>query len=99
MNGISGILINPEKKLTFDTLPKNSVPIPKFTVNPITLKLQQPKEIDPNKLCKHIVKLEKNILLRKKFGEKLHNTVTKKFNIENYSKELEVLYKKMFADR
>ena len=98
-NGISGILINPEKKLTFDTLPKNSVPIPKFTVNPITLKLQQPKEIDPNKLCKHIVKLEKNILLRKKFGEKLHNTVTKKFNIENYSKELEVLYKKMFADR
>ena len=92
-NGISGILINPDKKLSFFKLPKNSVPIPKFVINPLTLKLQPPKEIDPKKLCKYIVKLEKNSLLRKKYGEKLYKTVSKKFNIENYSKKLEIIYK------
>jgi glycosyltransferase involved in cell wall biosynthesis len=83
-NGVSGILINPDKKLSFVNLPKNSVPIHK---------LQPPKEIDPKKLSKYIVKLEKNSSLRKKYGEKLYKTVSKKFNIENYSKKLEVIYK------
>ncbi len=92
-NGVSGILITPDKKLSFFKLPKNSVPIPKFVINPLTLKLQPPKEIDPKKLCKYIIKLEKNSSLRKKYGEKLYKTVSKKFNIENYSKKLEVIYK------
>lgn len=92
-NGVSGILINPDKKLSFVNLPKNSVPIPKFVINPLTHKLQPPKEIDPKKLSKYIVKLEKNSSLRKKYGEKLYKTVSKKFNIENYSKKLEVIYK------
>ena len=92
-NGLSGILINPEKKLSLGKLPKNSVPIPEFVVNPTTFKLEHPKEIDSNKLCKYIVKLEKNTSLRKKYGENLHKTVIKKFNIKNYSKKLEVLYK------
>ena len=98
VDGVSGLLISPEKNLSIGKIPKNAVPIPKAVINPITRELQKPKQIDPNKLCKYIIKLEKSSLLRKKYGEKLYTTVKKKFNIENYSKKLENIYKKIFVD-
>ena len=93
-NGVSGILIDPENDLSFNTLPKDAAPIPKVVINPKTQELQKPKEIDHIKLCESIVKLEVNPFLRKNYGDKLHETVKEKFNIEVYFEKLENIYKK-----
>lgn len=92
-NGENGILIHPEKPLSFNKFIKDAVPLPKFVVNPETTDLQVPQEIDKDKLKSQIVILEKNPTLRKKYGEKLSKTVKEKFNIESYFKKLEIIYR------
>jgi glycosyltransferase involved in cell wall biosynthesis len=92
VNKVSGILIDPENNLSFESLPKDAVTVPKVVVNPKTLELQKPKEIDPIKLSESIVQLETNPKLRKKYGENLYMTVKQKFCIENYFKNLEKIY-------
>ena len=94
-NEISGILLTPDKDISFDKLPKNATPFPKVVINPITQKLVKPKEINADKLCKSIIKLALNEPIRKKYGENLYKTVKEKFNIEDYFEKLEKLYKQI----
>lgn len=98
VNKVSGILIDPVNNLSFENLPKGSVTIPKFVVNPKTLELQKPKEIDPIKLCESIVNLETNPKIRKQYGESLYHTVKEKFCIEDYYKKMENIYKKILSN-
>ena len=92
-DGLNGILINPDKEISFDEISKNLVPLPNVVINPETQELQKPKEIDPIKLCEAIVFLETNLNIRKLYGNNLNKTVKQKFNIENYYEILEHIYK------
>lgn len=92
-DGINGILINPDKELTFTEKSENIVPLPEVVINPINQELQKPKEIDPTKLSEAIEFLVNNPNLRKLYGNNLYKTVQKKFNIESYYKKLEKIYK------
>ncbi len=91
-NGSNGILINPDKEISFQDNVLGAVPFPKFVINPNTLDLQKPKEIDHLKLCDAINLLVSNQKIRKKYGENLYQTVIDKFNIENYFKNIEKIY-------
>tara|TARA_B100000035_G_C21030576_1_gene568202 strand:- start:571 stop:1710 length:1140 start_codon:yes stop_codon:yes gene_type:complete len=93
-DNVNGILIDPDNDLSFEKIPKDAVPIPELVINPKTQELQKPKEIDHNKLCEFIIKLEASPLLRKEYGEKLYESVKNKFNIEAYFENLEKIYKK-----
>ena len=86
-NDFSGILINPDKEISFQDNITGAVPLPKFVINPETLDLQKPKEIDHLKLCDAINLLASNQKIREKYGENLYQTVRDKFN-ENYFKIL-----------
>lgn len=92
VNGFSGILINPDKEISFQDNILGAVPLPKFVINPDSLDLQKPKEIDYLKLCDAINLLVSNQKIRKKYGENLYQTVIDKFNIENYFKNIEKIY-------
>ena len=92
-DGVNGILINPDKEISFDEISKNLVPLPNVVINPETQELQKPKEIDPHKLCEAIVLLESNLNIRKLYGNNLNKTVKQNFNIENYYEILEHIYK------
>ena len=95
-NGISGILIDPDKEISFKESLKNSLLLPDLVVNPITNELQKPKEINPLKLRDSIIKLAEDHESRKLYGENLYNSVKKKYNIENYQKEIEIIYQKFY---
>jgi len=87
----SGILINPDKEITFRETTSKSAPFPNVVVNS-NQQLQEPKEIDTSKLCDSIVFLASNLKIRESYGENLNKSVIKKFNIENYYETLENLY-------
>ena len=89
-NKVNGILINPDKDITFKKLFKDEVPIPQVVINPKTQELQKPKEIDPSKLSEAIEFLLDKPNIRQLYG----NTFTKlcKFVIENYQEKLEKIY-------
>ena len=91
-NGTSGILINPDKEISFQNNISGAIPIPKFVINPDTTDLQKPKEIDHLKLCDAINLLASNQKIRQKYGKNLYQTVREKFNIENYFKKIEKIY-------
>jgi glycosyltransferase involved in cell wall biosynthesis len=93
-NETSGILIDPDQELSFDEKLENALPYPDFVVNPITHQLQKPKEIDPFKLKDIIIRLASDRETRKLYGENLYNSVKKKYNIEKYQKEIELVYQK-----
>lgn len=91
-NGTSGILINPDKEISFQNNITGAIPIPKFVINPDTTDLQKPKEIDHLKLCDAINLLASNQKIRQKYGKNLYQKVREKFNIENYFKKIEKIY-------
>jgi len=95
-NGINGILINPDKELSLNEMLNDALPIPDVVVNPKTNELQKPKEINPSKLRDCIDELALDHDLRKRYGENLYNSVKKKYNIENYQKEIEIIYQKFY---
>ena len=88
----SGILIDPDKEISFDQITNEAVPFPVAVVDPKKKELQKPKEIDSIKLCDSISFLALNSNIRELYGKNLHKTVTEKFNIENYYQTLEDLY-------
>ena len=94
-NGENGILINPDKELSFTEILDGVVPFPEVVIDPKTQELQKPKEIDPTKLCESIELLATNSNLRKMYGNNLYETVREKFNIEKYYQLLEHIYKNL----
>lgn len=89
----SGILIDPDKEISFNELPSNAVTFPDFVVDPQKKKLIKPKEIDSLKLCESINFLALNSNIRNLYGNNLHKTVVEKFNIEKYYLKLDDLYR------
>lgn len=98
-NGISGILIDQDKKISFKSIPNNAIPIPEVVVNPKSQELTTPKEIDSLKLCEAISLLASNSNIRKLYGENLYRTVIEKFNIENYHNSIEKIYQNLLNNR
>ena len=95
-DGVSGLLLNPLKKISLKDIPSDAVPIPEFVINPETQELQEPKEIDCAELCKSIVRLASNDYERRLYGKNLYKSVRNKFNIENYYENFERIYKKFY---
>jgi len=95
-HNINGVLIDPDKDILINEIPKTALPIPDLVVNPKTNELQKPKEIDPLKLKESIIELASNYNLRKFYGENLYNLVKKKYNIENYQQQIENIYDKFY---
>ena len=95
-SGINGLLIDPDKELSVDETLEDALPYPDVVVNPITYELQKPLEIDPIKLRDSITKLALDYQTRKLYGENLYNSVKKNYNIENYHKEIEIIYQKFY---
>ena len=89
---INGILIDPDKEISSRETDEKEVPLPKVVINPVTQELQNPKEIDPLKLCESIVFLATNPNIRNSYGTNLYNKVKQKFNIENYYEKIEKIY-------
>ena len=94
-HGENGILINPDKELSFTEILDGVVPFPEVVIDPKTQELQKPKEIDPTKLCESIELLATNSNLRKMYGNNLYETVREKFNIEKYYEMLDHIYKNL----
>ena len=92
----NGILIDPEKELSFYDLNESVIPIPDVVFNPTTQDLQKPREVDPLKLKNAIRLLASNVRMREKYGENLYKTVKEKFNIEIYFETLEKFYKSFY---
>ena len=92
-HGIDGILIDPDKEISFNEILNNAVPLPIFVVNPKTQKLQKPKELDTSKICNAIQLLASDNALRELYGKNLYKSVKEKFNIENYHNTLDEIYK------
>ena len=97
-SGSNGILIDPEKEISFNNLKESVIPIPDVVLNPTTQELQKPREIDPLKLKNSIKFLASDVNVRKMYGENLYKTVREKFNIEIYFETLEQVYKNLFND-
>ena len=95
VDGVSGILINPDKKILFNSIPNNASPMPEVVIDPNTRELTRPKEIDPLKLCESIVLLASSSNMRRLYGENLYKTVIEKFNIENYHESVEKIYENL----
>ena len=89
---VNGILIDPDKEITVREAVENEVPIPNVVINPTTQELQDPREIDPLKVCKSIVFLASNPSIRNSYGTNLYHTVKNKFNLENYFEKMEEIY-------
>ncbi len=89
----SGILIDPDKEISFEKITREAVPLPIAVVDPKKQELQKPKEIDSLKLCESIVFLASNSNIRELYGKNLQKKVIEKFNIENYYEILEDLYR------
>ncbi len=90
-NKISGVLISPQKKLTMATT-HNSLQFPEFVINPKTMELQVPMQIDSKELACSILDLYKNPSLCIKYGSNLKKKVVESFTIERYSMELDQIY-------
>ena len=97
-DGVSGILINPDKKISFNSIPNNASPMPEVVIDPKTQELTKPKEIDPLKLCESIVLLASSSNMRRLYGENLYKTVIEKFNIENYYESVEKIYENLLKN-
>lgn len=90
-NNFSGILINPNQKLSLKNY-ESQAPLPDFVINPKNYELKKPKEINPKLLSKSILYLSSNKNLRHKYGKQLHKIVKAKFTIKNYFKKIENIY-------
>jgi glycosyltransferase involved in cell wall biosynthesis len=88
---ISGELISPSKKVSFETV-NTAIPLPEFVVNPMTQKLETPKQIDPLLLSHKIIDLYNSPGTLVKYGEQLNNRVVEYFNIERYTYDLHKIY-------
>jgi glycosyltransferase involved in cell wall biosynthesis len=88
---ISGELIYPTKEVSCKVV-SGAVSLPEFVVNPVTQKLESPKQIDPFLLSSKIIELYNSPDILLGYGEQLHNRVVKYFNMERYTHDLHSIY-------
>ncbi len=90
----SGILLNPTKKIIIEKY-QDQPPIPDLVINPNTLKMQKPKQLDHKALSNIIFFLSNNKKLRIKYANQLYQNVKKKFSIKRYFEKIEEIYKQI----
>ncbi|MDC1030255.1 glycosyltransferase family 4 protein [Flavobacteriaceae bacterium] len=95
INNISGILLTPREPISLNDIPLNATPLPEFVVNPNTMKLQMPLELNCDDLVNAIEKLRNNPLLRLDFGKSLNETVLEKFTLEKYFNNIHKIYESL----
>ena len=94
-DNISGILLTPREPISLNDIPLNATPLPEFVVNPNTMKLQMPLELNCDDLVNAIEKLRNNPLLRLDFGKSLNETVLEKFTLEKYFNNIHKIYESL----
>ena len=94
-NNVSGILLTPKEPISLDDIPLNATPFPEFVVNPNTMKLQMPLELNCDDLVNAIEKLRNNPLLRLDFGKSLNETVLEKFTLDKYFDNIHKIYESL----
>ena len=94
-DNISGILLTPREPMSLSFLPPKATPLPEFVVNPNTMKLQMPLELNCDDLVNAIEKLRNNALLRLDFGRSLNETVLEKFTLEKYFDNIHKIYESL----
>jgi glycosyltransferase involved in cell wall biosynthesis len=94
-DGYSGILIDPDKELSFNEISNYKSLMPQFTINPKTQLLQKPQELDPVKICKAIKSLASDKNIRDFYGKNLNKEVKEKFTVENYYNQMENIYQNL----
>jgi len=90
-NNVSGALITP----TIHVEPisdGDSIPVPEFVVDPLTMHLKQPMQIDSKALAKKINEISCSPSMLIKYREYLYKKVINCFSIEQYSNNLYDLY-------
>jgi glycosyltransferase involved in cell wall biosynthesis len=95
INNISGILLTPREPISLNDIPLNATPFPELVVNPNTMKLQMPLELNCDDLVNAIEKLRNNPLLRLDFGKSLNETVLEKFTLEEYFNNIHKIYESL----
>ena len=88
----SGILIEPKKNLLNKVFTKNQIPKPEFIYNPISKKLDKPKELNPKEIYDQIINIYNNKKLSEKMTSNLYENVISKFSMENYETNINKVY-------
>ena len=94
-DNISGILLTPREPISLNDIPLNATPFPELVVNPNTMKLQMPLELNCDDLVNAIEKLRNNPLLRLDFGKSLNETVLEKFTLDKYFDNVHEIYESL----
>lgn len=95
-DGVSGILISPDKPLNIRMLKDATAAIPECVVDPVKNDLTEPKEICPEKLVSAIELLLNDENLAQKYAANLNAKVSEEFTIEKYSNEIDKIYRTLW---
>ena len=91
----SSILIEPKKNLLNKVFTKNQIPKPEFIYNPISKKLDKPKELNPKEIYDQIINIYNNKKLSEKMTSNLYENVVSKFSMENYTTNINKVYEEI----
>ena len=94
-NKISGELIDLTVEVAADSL-SSTIPLPEFVVDPVSLKLREPKQINAFLLAQKIIDLSKHPALLSTYANKLNEKVIKHFSIDRYKSELYDIYREIY---
>ena len=92
-NNLNGILIEPNKPVFENVFFSDQISKPEYVFSPILNKLIPPKEIDPNTLALKLIEVSEDDLLIQKLTFNLYNKVKLEFNMTNYKKAVNKIYK------
>jgi len=94
-NNITGVLIEANDDILIK-FPEDSIPLPEFVVDPVSLKLREPKQINAFLLAQKIIDLSKHPALLSTYANKLNEKVIKHFSIDRYKSELYDIYREIY---
>jgi glycosyltransferase involved in cell wall biosynthesis len=95
---VSGELIKATDEISI-IFPKKSVPLPEFVVDPVSLKLYAPKQINSHLLARKILELSRDPERLRVYAINLYTKVIKYFNICRYESELHAIYHEVFTHK
>jgi hypothetical protein len=96
LSDITSNILTKLTKVLLDESP-DMVPFPEYVVNPKTQKLQLPLQLSHFKLAEKILELSQDPQRLDCYSIELHNIVVSKFSMFRFSKELDIVYRKLLA--
>ena len=95
-HGCSGILIKPDSPVsTPDQL--LDVNLPQYVIDPDTMTLKEPTQIDARELADTIQQLSKDLEYVRQLGKSLRAKVQSQFSLKHYFKNLESIYARLYS--